>query len=320
MKRRTFLSLPFGAAAALAFSRDAPAPAPVRVVEQEWQDAGRSRVVPVRVYAPAAMADDKPAARHAVILFSHGLGGSRAGGEQWGRLWAAHGFVSVHLQHHGSDEALWKDKNPLAGFASLRRAMSVENGMLRAQDVAFALDEMARRRKAEDPFFARTDAERIGLCGHSFGARTTVTVVSTMGERRIRAAIAFSPSPEPGEAANRERFGRIRIPFLHLTGTRDQVPLLNDATPEERRLPFQYMTGPDKYLLVLKDADHMVFNGQPAERKWNDQNRNVHAPLIERASLRFWQAYLDGDAGARAELAGEGFRAAVGANGEWFVK
>ena len=55
-------------------------------------------------------------------------------------------------------------------------------------------------------------------------------------------------------------------------------------------------------------------------RKWNEQDRSVHAPLIERASLTFWQAYLKGDAVARQELTGPTFKNAVGANGEWFAK
>ena len=287
----------------------------VRVTEQDWQDTARNRAVPVRIYEPL----DAPGALP-VILFSHGLGGSRAGGEQWGRLWATHGFLCVHMQHHGSDEALWKDKNPLQGFAALRRAMSVENGMLRIADVRFVLDEMARRQKRGDALFARVDLARIGMSGHSFGARTTIGVVATLSDARIRAAIAFSPMPEPTEVLTRERMGRIAIPFLSLTGTEDRVPFLTDTTPEERRLPYQAMPGPDKYLLVLNGADHMVFNGQPAERKWTNQNLIVHAPLIERASLTFWKAHLKGDAAAHAELTQGAFKAAVGAHGEWFAK
>lgn len=312
MKRRTLLSLGLFAP----ISRLARAAEAVRMVEQDWRDASRNRIVPVRIYGPAAVAKGSLP----LILFSHGLGGSRAGGEEWGRWWAANGFISIHLQHHGSDEALWKDKNPLQGFAALRRAMTVENGVLRVQDVGFALDEIARRKKAGDAALARADLARIGMIGHSFGARTTVSAVSTTADQRLRAAIAFSPMAEPSEALNHERFGRIAIPFLNLTGTEDKMPLLGDSNAEDRRIPYQFMNAPDKYLLVLNGADHMVFNGQPAERKWSEQNRTVHAPLIERVTLAFWNAYLKGDAAARAELTGGAFKNALGANGEWFAK
>ena len=304
-----------GAANAATTANTATTATSVRVTEQDWQDSARNCAVPVRIYEPL----DAPGALP-VILFSHGLGGSRAGGEQWGRLWAAHGFICVHMQHHGSDEALWKDKNPLQGFAALRRAGSVENGTLRVFDVKFVLDEITRRKNSGDALFARADIAHTGMSGHSFGARTTFGVVAIVPDARIRAAIAFSPAPEPTEALTLERMGRIAIPFLNLTGTEDRVPFLTDTTPEERRLPYQAMPAPDKYLLVLNGADHMVFNGQPAERKWTNQNLIVHAPLIERASLTFWKAYLKGDAAAHAELTQGAFKAAVGTHGEWFAK
>ena len=235
-------------------------------------------------------------------------------------MWAAKGFLSIHLQHHGSDEALWKDRNPLAAFASLKRAMNAENALLRVQDIVFVLDELARRRGAGDPLLAAADLDRIGISGHSFGARTTIAVVSQMADRRIRAAIAFSPVGEGSDLANRERSGRIRIPFLSLTGTEDRVPILNDTTPEERRIPYQAMPGPDKYLLVLAGADHMLFNGDPQGRRWSDANRTVHAPLVEQVSVAFWQAYLGDDPAARAQLGAAAMQALVGANGEWFAK
>ena len=65
-------------------------------------DAARNRDIPVRVYLPANTA---PAP---VILFSHGLGGSRAGSVFLGEHWAARGCVAVFLQHPGSDESVWK--------------------------------------------------------------------------------------------------------------------------------------------------------------------------------------------------------------------
>jgi predicted dienelactone hydrolase len=286
----------------------------VHTIDQQWRDTARERDLPVRIHLPAG------GGRSPVILFSHGLGGSRAGGQRWGQAWAADGFISVHLQHPGSDESLWKDRNAVAGFANLKRAMNAANGLLRAGDVRFALDEIARRKAAGMPEFANADTGRIGMSGHSFGARTTITVVSQLADPRIRAAIAFSPVGEADEAANRQRSGRIAIPFLNLTGTEDRVPILNDVAPEERRVPFRYMPGPDKYLLVLNGADHMVFNGDPDARRWSDANRNVHAPLIERATATFWRAYLRDDARARRELGGGAMAAAVGANGEWLVK
>ena len=47
------------------------AAAPVEVIRFDWHDAARERDVPVKVYYPAKLAE-----LAAVIVFSHGLGGS----------------------------------------------------------------------------------------------------------------------------------------------------------------------------------------------------------------------------------------------------
>ena len=81
-----------------------PGPHEVAVLLAAWQDSRRQRQVPVKIYYPADGAGPFP-----VIIFSHGLGGSREGYQYLGRHWASHGYVSVHLQHIGSDQAVWEN-------------------------------------------------------------------------------------------------------------------------------------------------------------------------------------------------------------------
>src|SRR5581483_4684895 len=76
---------------------------PVEAVRYDWVDAKRHRDVPVKIYYPKTGDGPFP-----VIVFSHGLGGSREGYEYLGNYWASHGYVSVHLQHLGSDDSVWK--------------------------------------------------------------------------------------------------------------------------------------------------------------------------------------------------------------------
>jgi predicted dienelactone hydrolase len=52
------------------------------VVDETWVDAARQREVPVTIRWPDAAAHTGPLP---VLLFSHGLGGTREGGEVWGR-------------------------------------------------------------------------------------------------------------------------------------------------------------------------------------------------------------------------------------------
>ena len=56
-----------------------PGPFAVQEFDDEWTDTTRARTLPVHIRAPAG------AGPFPVILFSHGLGGSRAGGAEWGR-------------------------------------------------------------------------------------------------------------------------------------------------------------------------------------------------------------------------------------------
>jgi len=307
----------------LAHAQGAAPDAAVQVVDQEWSDAARSRVVPVRLRVPAG------GGPFPVLLFSHGLGGSRGGGEMWGDWWAHHGYIVVHMQHPGSDESLWRGQGARA-MSNVRAGMNAKNANLRVGDVGFVLDELARRRGLGDALLVHADLQHIGLAGHSFGAQTTLAVAGEKGffagtraDPRIRAAIAMSPASWGAQADEMTaRYAGIRIPFMSLTGTEDRVPLTPQITPENRRLPFKYMPGPDKYLLVLNGANHMVYNGEPELRHaWTEQNRTVHAPLIEEVTLDFWDAYLKGDARARAALGRDGaFSQSLAGRGEWQLK
>jgi len=320
--RRLFLGLLLAASAVSAHAQTTPRDNAVQVIDQDWNDSARSRVIPVRLRVPPGSGP------FPVILFSHGLGGSRGGGAMWGEWWSKHGYIVVHLQHAGSDEALWREKGLRDAMANARRAMTPQNLALRVGDVSFAIDEVERRRAAGDPLLARADLSHIGLAGHSFGAQTTLAATGEKArfgrnhpDPRIRAAIAMSPATWGAETDMAERYAAMRLPFMSLTGTEDKVPLTPQITPENRTLPYRYMPAPDKYLLVLNGANHMVYNGQPEQRAWSEQNRKVHAPLIEQVSLTFWDAYLKGDNAARGQLAqGGGFEKVLGTNGRWSAK
>src|SRR5215211_6965574 len=66
------------------------------------KDEKRSREIPIKIYLPP---QKEPAP---VVLFSHGLGGSKEGSKFLGVHWAKRGFLAVFLQHPGSDTSVWK--------------------------------------------------------------------------------------------------------------------------------------------------------------------------------------------------------------------
>ena len=292
--------------------KPAAGPFPVKIARFDWMDFARKRPVPAKIYAPDVGKEAFP-----VIILSHGLGGTREGYEYLGRFWAAHGYVSVHLQHEGSDDTAWRGRGrPMQ--AMREAAADPMNAINRPLDVRFAIDQLIELNLKPGPFQGHLDTNRIGMAGHSFGAFTTLAVAGqvfgpgdrSLADSRVKAALAMS-APVP--RANRERsYSRIRIPILHMTGTEDNSPI-GETTAAERRIPFDNITGSDQYLLILKGGDHMVFSGRSGWRGNRGKDDLFHS-LILQGSTAFWDACLRGDAGARKWLL-DGFEKAVNGQG-----
>src|SRR5579864_3734392 len=87
-------------------------------VDVTFHDAARNRDLPLRIYLPTNTAPEP------VVLFSHGLGGTRAGSIFLGEHWAARGYVAVFLQHPGSDDSVWKDEPAAQRMQAMKQAAS----------------------------------------------------------------------------------------------------------------------------------------------------------------------------------------------------
>jgi predicted dienelactone hydrolase len=314
-----------------ASSESAAGPYRIRTVVTTWQDSARQRVLPVKLYIPQL---EDASAQAPVIVFSHGLGGSREGGALWGAHWASYGFLSVHLQHPGSDETLWRDRT--GDRTSLREAMragiSVRTALDRIADVRFAVDELARRAQAGDPNVAMADLTRLGMSGHSYGAWTTLAIMGQAPPRalagdlrlddpRFRCAIAFSPAAANGPAS-KDSTSRMTRPLFAITGTHDGDVLGNGASPERRREVFARLPPPDKFLLILDGADHMVFNGGAHQPPFGGLTRAEILRIdnvVRSTTIAFWNAYLRDDAAAKAWLR-EGVRAVLDPHDVWEAK
>lgn len=283
--------------------------------DDSWQDRARQRNVPVRIRWPAETVPMPPGGRP-VVLFSHGLGGTAAGGERWGQAWCAAGLVVVHLQHPGSDlEAVRRVARSFSDQAGLRRAAGPEQLLGRLEDVVFTLDEMQRRQAAGSGRWAEARVRAVGMSGHSFGAHTTMGMAGQrypghpgMDEPRLAAFVAFSPTlPARGDPA--QAFARLTRPLLCLTGTHDDDVAGNGSTPERRLGVFAALPPGRKAQLVLEDADHMTFAGNAGLR---GEGLARHAParalqaqhhaLVAEITTDWWRAHLLGDAQALGRL------------------
>ena len=78
-----------------------------------------------------------------MILFSHGLGGSRTGCEHIRAYWTARGYATIFLQHPGSDESLLDGLSPSRVSRTLRSAATRKNLNLRVDDVRDVEDAIA---------------------------------------------------------------------------------------------------------------------------------------------------------------------------------
>jgi predicted dienelactone hydrolase len=293
--------------------------AEVERVEVSLDDSARHREIPLRLYLPASKG---PAP---VILFSHGLGGSRGGDVFLGEHWAKRGYVAVFLQHPGSDTSVWADAEKGQRMAAMKKAANVENFMLRVEDVHAVLDGLTTWNATEKHALkGRLDLTKVGMSGHSFGAVTTQAVSGqqfrlgkSATDARIKAAMALSPStPRMGSTA--EAFGSVKLPWLLMTGTHDEAPI-GGQTAASRLEVFPALPKGQKYELVLDGAEHSAFTDRALPGDSQPRNPNHHTLMLA-ISTAFFDSTLKGDAAARAWIDGPSVKALLQKGDRWQVK
>ncbi len=286
-------------------------------VDVTFHDAARNRDLPLRIYLPTNTVPEP------VVLFSHGLGGTRAGSVFLGEHWAARGYVAVFLQHPGSDDSVWKDQPIAKRLRAMKQAASLDNFLRRVRDVPAVLNQLEFWNADKTNFlFGRLDLKKVGMSGHSFGAVTTEAVSGEtlpiegqkITDSRITAAIAFSPSPPHG-ISTAKAFGSVKIPWLLMTGTKDVAPIGNADVPA-RLSVYPALHGAPKYEVVLFNAEHSAFTDRALPGDREPRNPNHHRVILA-LSTAFWDAYLRGDADALAWLNGAGPRSVMESADRW---
>ncbi len=305
------------AATPVAYDPLAVTAAPVVSRTFEVSDAARQRVVPLRVYLPETL---QPAP---VIVFSHGLGGSRDNNPYLGNHWAQRGYVVVLVQHPGSDESVWQGVPAEQRLAAMKKAASLPNFLARNKDISAVIDALTLwNGDAKHPLSGRLDLKHLGMSGHSFGAQTTQAVAGqefirgslSFREPRIQAAVMMSPGP-PATGDPVAAFAPIRIPCLLMTGTQDGGMMITTTGPADRLKVFPCLQHAPAWQVVFDQATHMDFSERDMLGK-PPANPRYHRAILA-LTTAFWDAELQGNAGARAWLNGPGARTVLAPADQW---
>ena len=270
MKRREFLTSSLGfATGALGLVASGPAGGAMaspgeghRVQDLELFDADRQRPVPARLYLPHQASPERAVP---LIVFSHGLGGSRTGYSYLARHWANAGMASLHPQHVGSDNSVWRG-NPLELLQRLQTAAHESEALARVLDLRFVLNHILA--SDQGPLF---NASSIAVAGHSYGANTAMLVagaqvntgnpnLTDLQDRRIKAAILISAPPLIGQGPVRQVLGAVSLPTLHITSLEDTINLPGyRSTVEDRIAIFDAMAQSPRTLAVYNTGGHSIF-------------------------------------------------------------
>ena len=258
------------------------------------------RKIPVKIYLPAKLKAKTP-----LIVYSHGLGGSRNTKKYLMEHWSKAGFICITVQHPGSDEDVWKKAGRGQRFSALRKAASAEQFLNRVKDIPAVLNQIEKwNADKKHVLYKKVDLKNLGMCGHSFGASTSQAMMGanyfggrSYHEKRFKAFILMSPSPAKG-VSQTKAFGSVKSPVFSMTGTEDTSVITPGTGYKERQKVYENLPKGDKYSYVFEGGKHNLFSGPS---RFSRTMKNEHK-IIQKTSLLFWKAYLKDDKKAKAEL------------------
>jgi predicted dienelactone hydrolase len=274
----------------------------VIITLQDWTDSAHKRTIPIKIYQP------RIAGPWPVVLFSHGLGGSRESASYFCEAMAENGYLTLALQHPGSDSSVWMGalKEGRDFHQDMKQAATGENLRTRVDDVNFVIGQLERLNSAAGPWHGMLDLAKLGCSGHSFGAGTTMAIAGqtygtenkkiTATNPKVKAAIYMSPPVNLFGRDPKTVYGSIKIPGMLMTGTEDNSPIINN-TAEDRLRPYKSINAPDQYLVNFNGGDHMIFGGRKSRmsgKRDGSKDDRFHV-LINKLSVAFFDAYLKGD-------------------------
>lgn len=179
------------------------------------------RSVKTNAYRDAPLALSETGQPRRLLVFSHGLGGTRNQNAVQAEELASHGYVVMSTDHaYDSYFTIFEDgstadyRSRANGPLTTEEFWAFRSPQLatRAADVRFMLDRVSALNTAGDTFWRHVGVDHVGVFGHSYGGATSIMAASS--DSRIGAVIALDgwmlPVPEEKIDAG------LSQPFLYL--------------------------------------------------------------------------------------------------------
>jgi predicted dienelactone hydrolase len=275
----------------------APRPTDFAVGRSTVEYAAQGRTVTATVFYPASgrattlEVEDAPRAKkwgpYPLILFSHAVGATPANYQDLLHAWAQAGnVVAVPTYAPPSTSGSGSADDEDAEVAT------IDIGE-RVVDASFVIDRMLDR--VQGGFGQIVDRKRIAAVGHSLGAVTTYVLAFATEERdtRVGAAVALAGGLAGDPSLY---FGGASVPLLMIHGDGDTTDPIEGSTEVYK------LAGAPKFFVTLLDGDHASSFVDPS---------NPGVRVVERTTLDFFRAYLEGDPSAVALLKRDGKVAGV---------
>ncbi len=274
----------------------------------------------VRIHHPAQGNGPWP-----VVIFSHGLGGSRTNYGFLAQRWSAHGHLVIQPNHPGSDTDAFRGK-PLADLTTNLRRATTDPAILAGRPALIArlIDALPALEQAVPALAGRIDRTRIGVGGHSFGAWTTMCVAGMRqgmrgdhGDPRPVAFAALSPTG-PSALQTAADWAGCRRPLLVMTGSDDRQPAFLTPPGEERsgawrRKAYDFLPAGDKLLVWFEGGIHSTYSGGAGNALTGAAKPDPHqVEAVAVITLAWWDAHLRQDPQAQAWLADPATPATLG--------
>lgn len=270
----------------------------VQVSQLELRDAADRRV-PMRIAYPDS-GRDLP-----VVLFSHAAYSSKDDYAVLLDAWAAHGYVVIAPTHPDSTK-LGMERDDRA----VERTFAA-----RLVDLKLALDRLAEIETRVPALAGRVARGRVAAAGHGYGARVAQTLggattfdpassttVTTGADPRVSAVVLLSGDGASPPVLRPQDYAGLKVPTLVTVGTNDLAPATGRRGYEWRREPYDLAPGGDRYLLVLRDADHYLGGTIARDDAPRSANGMAWVAAVNGTVLAFLDAYLKRGEDAREYL------------------